>query len=49
MMKLIDRQGEVLEQIEHLGGWELDYRIGVFHGCPALPGRRPPHQNLLRW
>ncbi len=27
MMKLIERQGEVLEQIEHFNGWELDYRL----------------------
>ncbi len=38
MMKLIEQQGEVLEQIEHLGGWELDHRLGLFTDalrCPA--------------
>lgn len=42
MMKLIERQGEVLEQIEHAGGWELDYQLGVFMDalrCP--PDDRP--------
>jgi ATP-binding cassette ChvD family protein len=37
MMKLIERQGEVLEQIEHLGGWELDYRLGVFMDALRCP------------
>ena len=37
MMKLIDRQGEVLEQIDHLGGWELDYRLGVFMDALRCP------------
>ena len=27
MMQLIERQGDVLEQIEHFNGWELDYRL----------------------
>ncbi|HNM27066.1 MAG TPA: ATP-binding cassette domain-containing protein, partial [Saprospiraceae bacterium] len=44
MMKLIDRQGEVLEQIEHLGGWELDYRLGVF--LDAL--RCPPDETPIK-
>jgi energy-dependent translational throttle protein EttA len=38
MMRLIERQGEVLEQIELAGGWELDHRIGLFTDalrCPA--------------
>ena len=37
MMKLIERQGEVLEQIDHLNGWELDYRIGVFMDALRCP------------
>jgi len=37
MMKLIERQGEVLEQIDHLGGWELDYRLGVFMDALRCP------------
>jgi energy-dependent translational throttle protein EttA len=27
MMQLIERQGDVLEKIEHFNGWELDYRL----------------------
>ena len=37
MMRLIDRQGEVLEQIEHLNGWELDHRIGLFTEALRCP------------
>ena len=37
MMRLIDRQGEVLEQIEHLNGWELDHRIGLFTDALRCP------------
>ncbi|MCC6281802.1 MAG: energy-dependent translational throttle protein EttA [Saprospiraceae bacterium] len=37
MMKLIERQGEVLEQIEHNNGWELDYRLGVFMDALRCP------------
>ncbi len=37
MMKLIERQGEVLEQIEHLNGWELDYRLDVFMDALRCP------------
>ena len=44
MMKLIERQGEVLEQIEHTGGWELDHRLGLF--TDAL--RCPPDDTLIK-
>lgn len=44
MMRLIERQGEVLEQIEHLGGWELDHRLGLF--ADAL--RCPEDDTLIR-
>ncbi|MFN0016039.1 MAG: energy-dependent translational throttle protein EttA [Saprospiraceae bacterium] len=37
MMRLIERQGEVLEQIEHTGGWELDHRIGLFTDALRCP------------
>jgi sulfate-transporting ATPase len=37
MMKLIDRQGEVLEQIEHVNGWELDHRISLFTDALRCP------------
>ncbi|MEI6411782.1 MAG: energy-dependent translational throttle protein EttA [Bacteroidota bacterium] len=44
MMKLIDRQAEVLEQIEHVNGWELDYRLNVF--MDAL--RCPDNDKLIK-
>ncbi|MFN4253601.1 MAG: energy-dependent translational throttle protein EttA [Saprospiraceae bacterium] len=37
MMQLIERQGEVLEQIEHFGGWELDHRLDVFMDALRCP------------
>ena len=37
MMRLIERQGEVLEQIDLLGGWELDHRIGLFTEALRCP------------
>jgi energy-dependent translational throttle protein EttA len=37
MMKLIERQGEVLEQIEHVNGWEIDHRIGLFTDALRCP------------
>ncbi len=37
MMRLIERQGEVLEQIEHLNGWEIDHRIGLFTDALRCP------------
>jgi len=42
MMRLIERQGEVLEQIEHLGGWELDHRIGLFTDALRCPSDETP-------
>jgi ATPase subunit of ABC transporter with duplicated ATPase domains len=44
MMRLIERQGEVLEQIEHVNGWELDYRLDVF--MDAL--RCPDNDKLIK-
>ncbi len=44
MMRLIERQGEVLEQVEQLGGWELDHRINLF--TDAL--RCPPDDTPIR-
>jgi energy-dependent translational throttle protein EttA len=37
MMRLIERQGEVLEQIEHLNGWEIDHRINLFTDALRCP------------
>ncbi len=42
MMRLIERQGEVLEQIENYNGWELDYRIGVFMDALRCPEDERP-------
>jgi energy-dependent translational throttle protein EttA len=42
MMRLIERQGEVLEQIEHLNGWELDHRIGLFTDALRCPDDERP-------
>lgn len=42
MMKLIERQGEVLEQIEHFNGWEIDHRIGLFTDALRCPEDERP-------
>ncbi len=42
MMRLIERQGEVLEQIEHYNGWELDHRIGLFTDALRCPDDERP-------
>jgi energy-dependent translational throttle protein EttA len=42
MMRLIERQGEVLEQIEHLNGWELDYRLDLFMDALRCPDNDRP-------
>ena len=42
MMRLIDRQGEVLEQIEQVNGWELDHRIGLFTDALRCPDDDKP-------
>jgi len=42
MMRLIERQGEVLEQIEHLNGWEIDYRLDVFMDALRCPENDRP-------
>lgn len=42
MMRLIERQGEVLEQIEHLNGWELDHRLDVIMDALRCPENERP-------
>jgi energy-dependent translational throttle protein EttA len=37
MMRLIERQGEVLELIEQHNGWEIDHRIGLFTDALRCP------------
>ncbi|MCS6930267.1 MAG: energy-dependent translational throttle protein EttA [Saprospiraceae bacterium] len=44
MMRLLERQGEVLEQLDRLGGWELEHRINLF--MEAL--RCPPDDTPIR-
>ncbi|MFT4982350.1 MAG: sulfate-transporting ATPase, partial [Bacteroidia bacterium] len=43
MTKLIEKQGKLSEQIEQLGGWELDYKIE--RAMDAL--RCPPDDQLV--
>jgi energy-dependent translational throttle protein EttA len=42
MMKLIDRQGEVLEQIDLVGGWELDYKLDLIMDALRCPDNDRP-------
>jgi ATP-binding cassette ChvD family protein len=37
MMRLIERQGEVMEKIEDLNGWEVDHRISLFADALRCP------------
>jgi ATPase subunit of ABC transporter with duplicated ATPase domains len=42
MMKLVEKQGELLEKIEHVNGWELDHRLGT-----AMESLRCPPEDAL--
>ena len=48
MDKLLERQGEVQEQLDALDAWDLDSPPRDGHGRPALPARRHPGQRALR-
>lgn len=37
MMKVIEEQGELLEQMDHLGGWDLDHTLEVAMESLRLP------------
>ncbi|MEZ4919922.1 MAG: energy-dependent translational throttle protein EttA [Saprospiraceae bacterium] len=37
MMRLIEQQGEVMEKIEDLNGWEVDHRISLFADALRCP------------
>lgn len=37
MMKLIEQQGELLEKMDHLGGWELDHTLNLAMESLRLP------------
>lgn len=41
MMKLIEQQGELLEKMDHLNGWELDHTLEV-----AMEALRCPHDEV---
>jgi energy-dependent translational throttle protein EttA len=43
MMRLIDRQGEVLEKIEHYNGWEIDNRLAIAMDALQCP---PPDKKI---
>jgi ATP-binding cassette ChvD family protein len=43
MMRLIDRQGEVLEKIEHFNGWEVDNRLAIAMDALKCP---PPDKQI---
>ena len=42
MMKLIEHQGELMEKLEHLNAWELDYRLGT-----AMESLRCPPEDAV--
>ncbi len=42
MMRIIDRQGELMEKLDHANAWELDYRLNT-----AMEALRCPEENTL--
>lgn len=46
MTKLIERQGELTEKIEHLGGWELDSKLERAMDALRTPDGDTPVKNL---
>jgi len=42
MMKLIEKQGEMMEKLDHLNAWELDYRLGT-----AMESLRCPPEDAV--
>ena len=43
MMKTIERQGELMEKLDHFNAWELDYKLGA-----AMESLRcPPEDSLI--
>lgn len=40
MMRVIDRQGELMEKLDHANAWELDYRLNT-----AMEALRCPEEN----
>ena len=48
MNKLLERQGEVQEKLDHLDAWDLDARLGDGDGCAALSAFGHAGENLVR-
>lgn len=46
MTKLIERQGELTEKIEHMGGWELDSKLERAMDALRTPDGDTPVKNL---
>lgn len=42
MMKAIERQGELMEQLDHFNAWELDYKLGT-----AMDSLRCPPEDAM--
>lgn len=42
MMKTIERQGELMEKLDHYNAWELDYRLGT-----AMESLRCPPEDVM--
>ena len=42
MMKAIERQGELMEKLEHYNAWELDYKLGT-----AMESLRCPPEDAV--
>jgi len=42
MMKLIEHQGELMEKLDHVNAWELDYRLGT-----AMESLRCPPEDAV--
>ncbi|MFM8486813.1 MAG: ATP-binding cassette domain-containing protein, partial [Bacteroidota bacterium] len=42
MMRIIDRQGELMEKLDHANAWELDYRLNT-----AMEALRCPEETTL--
>ena len=52
MARLIERQGELYEKIDHVNGWELDSvleRVGACYGCFAMSCIRSEGFGPLGW
>ncbi|MBK7475090.1 MAG: energy-dependent translational throttle protein EttA [Haliscomenobacter sp.] len=46
MMRIIDRQGELMEKLDHSNAWELDYRLNTAMEALRCPEENTPIQIL---